>query len=219
MVCPMLKTQSIEGFPQTNFQTMVNGAIFKLKKGQTVSVWFDAGDLNGNTPLIAAEESTFSGVRLGDDDLVGFHAMKKGDAGLDPKTLTMIDSWEPRSNTFYSFNNGNHFDEKVGSFTAPVAGVYALEASSRFEDANGDYYRLAVCVNDEGNEGHESGHGIIRGETYGTGYWTASLSSTLRLNKDDTVKLCAYNGGHGWDGVYINSQSAWSMALVHKLTA
>lgn len=203
---------AIEGKPQSNAQWTGIGSIVKLKKGQNVQVWTMSNQ--DDDWSVSAGQSTFSGIRLGDDDLIGFHARWSAISNYDLSgDWYWIPNWEAGGSGLpqwynYAFNNGNHFDGKA--FTAPVPGIYAVEANQRFDSGGGNYYRVAICVND--GQGYDAGHGVLRGEAP-SNYHTEYFASTIRLAKGDKVRFCSM----GTKAHELNDQASWSMALIQQL--
>ena len=85
------------------------------------------------------------------------------------------------------YDNGNHFNETTGEFTAPYNGFYYFTAQIRFDDITTGWMRLVFAVN--GSLSLENGlHAIADGES-GNRYQTLNIGGVLKLNANDTVSV------------------------------
>ena len=173
-----------------------------------------------------SSKSSFSCVRLGPRTLPGFLGdLTSPGLNHDNQWFKLIDFTgleRPQQNwVTWEFNNdgkgGKAFDGT--DFTAPVDGIYSVEAAVRFDSAggngSGDYSRLVVTVNGNPDEAM-NGHGIaeIRSNAPDS-YFSLTLSGFLKMKKGDKAALWALAT---MGSVHHSSDSSgWSMALVHAL--
>ena len=207
---------------QQRYETYALGCFASLKKGETAEVAYAQADRNDWT---VSSKSTFSGIRIGPIGVPGF----LGDLS---KTISVGQGWTKLSSfvgldrsaqdwVFWAFNNdgngGTSFDGT--DFTAPVDGIYAVEAGIRFDNAAGadnDYVRLVAAVNDNPDEAM-NGHGIaeIRSAVPST-YFSMTLSGFLKMKKGDTAAIWTFVKKSG-TVQHSSDSSGWSMALIHAL--
>jgi hypothetical protein len=85
------------------------------------------------------------------------------------------------------YDNGNHFNETTGEFTAPYNGFYHFSAQIRFDDITTGWMRLLFAVN--GLTSLDSGtHALADGES-GNRFQTLNLTAVLKLNANDKVTV------------------------------
>ncbi|WP_075343423.1 beta strand repeat-containing protein [Tenacibaculum agarivorans] len=96
-------------------------------------------------------------------------------------------------------DNGNHFDETTGKFTAPEDGLYYFSAQVRFDGINSGFARLLIGI--KGQLSLENGmHAIFQGDA-GTNYHTLNVSGVMKLSKNQEV-VCV---------VYSSTDTSWSV--------
>lgn len=146
-----------------------------------------AADLNGTKVLSGA------------GSFLGLTGWRTSDAAL-PKNL---------------FDNGNHFDETTGEFTAPVNGFYQFNAQIRFDGVSTGYIRLLFGVN--GTTSLNNGlHAIEEAEGAGEGieYHTLNVSGVMKLNANDKVNVIIYTSSDtDWS---INDESGFNGYLISR---
>ncbi|WP_299216164.1 hypothetical protein [uncultured Aquimarina sp.] len=99
------------------------------------------------------------------------------------------------------FDNGNHFNETTGEFTAPVNGFYYFTAQIRFDQISSGYFRLLLGVN--GTTSLNNGlHAISEGDATGTQFHTLNVGGVMKLNANDKVNII----------VFSSSDASWSVS-------
>lgn len=208
---------------QQRSETISIGCFASLKAGQTAEISYAQADSN---PWSVDPKSSFSCVRLGPRTLPGFlgdltsPGLNHGNQWFKLTDFTGLE--RPQQNwVTWEFNNdgqgGTSFDGT--DFTAPVDGIYSVEAAVRFDSAGGsannEYSRLVVAVNGEPDE-TMNGHGIaeIRSNAPNT-FFSMTISGFLKMKKGDKAALwvlATMGSVH-----HSSDSSGWSMALVHAL--
>ena len=147
------------------------------------SVSTDALKVN-NLPAFAAD---LSGTKVlsGAGSFVGLTGWRTSDPAL-PKNL---------------FDNGNHFNESTGHFTAPVNGFYYFTAQIRYDGISSGYFRLLLGVNNTTSLNNGL-HAISEGDATGTQYHTLNVGGVMKLNAGDKVNVI----------IYSSSDASWSIS-------
>ncbi|MBW1294134.1 C1q-like domain-containing protein [Aquimarina litoralis] len=113
------------------------------------------------------------------------------------------------------FDNGNHFNETTGEFTAPVDGFYQFNAQVRFDGVSTGYIRLLFGVN--GTTSLNNGlHAIeeAEGAAEGIDYHTLNVSGVMKLNANDKVTVIIYTSSDtSWS---INDESGFNGYLISR---
>ena len=103
-----------------------------------------------------------------------------------------------------TYDIGNDFNSTTGTFTAPIGGVYQLNAmlGNNYANGNGNYN---IKVN--GN----SYNGLIWDPYTGQSSWSTSiLVGLVKLNANDAVRIYCNAAGHPDNADW----TSWSMALI-----
>ena len=209
--------------------THVVGALVLLKKGDKATI----GVKHWSGSVVVHDWSVFSAVKVGGPTTVGFasrlddsltitHGIQSSDVGWSriedfvTKPISSTDYHTQFDNTDGGFSNG--------LFTAPVKGVYAVEAAARFDGADGHYFRLVIAKNGDmdalgdGDMGDtvngylRSGLAAIRADGP-SNYYSLAVSGFILMEKDDTVGVYTY-GTHTFT---VHADSGFSAALIHEL--
>ncbi|MGH1386992.1 C1q-like domain-containing protein [Kordia sp.] len=113
------------------------------------------------------------------------------------------------------FDNGNHFNETTGVFTAPVNGFYYFTAQVRYDAIDSGYVRLLLGVN--GAISLQSGlHAIAEVEeaAEAINYQTLNVGGVMKLNANDTVSVVIYSSSDtSWN---INDESGFNGYLISR---
>ncbi len=113
----------------------------------------------------------------------------------------------------FLYDNGNHFNEATGQFTAPVDGFYYFSAHIRVDDITSGWIRMLFAVN--GSTSLNSGmHAIADGED-GDRFQTLNLGGVLKLNANDTVTVVIHSAiDTAWS---ISDESGFNGYLISRL--
>lgn len=150
-----------------------------LRVGQRVSVYIVAADQS--IRYYIQSESGFSAYYIG-----------RGGDTLWREIPTWRSSGEPGL-----LDEGDHFDESTGRFTAPSSGYYHVSADLRMDGNGGihttthnSYTRLVAAI--DGNPTSENGLHVIIHEPVNT-YYSNSLSGDVYLAAGETLSLYVYS--------------------------
>jgi len=122
-------------------------------------------------------------------------------------------SWSSTVNTNL-FDDGNHFNETTGRFTAPVDGLYYFSAQVRLDLVNTGYSRLMITKNGvlDFNNGL---HSIRNSDVANTSWDTQSISGVLKLNAGDYVSVFVTSSSD--TSFSVQTESGFNGYLVNKL--
>eukprot|EP00729_Bicosta_minor_P019530 gene19530-14942_t len=192
----------LESNPSPIYHTMTLSTHVYLKKDAVVGIGFERTGDNSNSDWYVHTDTSFSAIRLGPKGHVGFHAGGTTNRNVAAGWHTGSDySTDESQMGEYQFDSG-HFDGV--KFTAPVDGIYSVEAQQR-HNGNGS--------NDAANaRGYNSGIHTIRGNAPSTAF-SLGVNGFMRLKKGDTIwqvffAVSAVERGH---------ENGFSVALVHPL--
>ena len=138
----------------------------------------------------------------------GFHATNdssvSGYTALSLSTSTQTVPWN-----VVRYNTGNHYNGSTHTFTVPIAGYYAINCQSRFDNIT-SYSRLFLSLNGDTSGWWDPGiHSIS--DSQGFNYYTHSVNGILYLNVNDTVKMLGVsNNGSGT----VQGEGSFSMHML-----
>ena len=119
----------LESNPSPIYHTMTLSTHVYLKKDAVVGIGFERTGDNSNSDWYVHTDTSFSAIRLGPKGHVGFHAGGTTNRDVAAGWHTGSDySTDESQMGEYQFDSG-HFDGV--KFTAPVDGIYSVEAQQR----------------------------------------------------------------------------------------
>ena len=166
---------------------------------------------NGNTTLNG--ELTANGLKI--NSLPSFAANANMTVSATQANVWIeATSWITSSATATQLHDeGNHFDETTGRFTAPVDGLYNFSSQVRIDAVSSGFVRVALAVN--GVPDINGGFHAINIGTTNTLYQTLSINGVMKLSKDDTVSIFALTSeDNSWS---IQVESGFNGYLINKL--
>ncbi len=125
-----------------------------------------------------------------------------------------VPTWTTSNATLTNLHdNGNHFNETTGEFTAPENGLYYFSAQVRFDGINSGFMRLLIGI--KGKLSLDNGmHAIAEGDS-GTDFHTLNVSGVMKLAKDEVVTCVVYSSADtSWS---VQSESGFSGYMITRL--
>jgi len=125
-----------------------------------------------------------------------------------------VPTWRTNDATVTNLHdNGNHFDETTGGFTAPVDGLYFFSSQVRFDNITTGYFRLLLGV--EGALSLENGLHAIKNADANSVFHTLSVSGVLKLSAGEKVFVNVTSSlDTSWS---LQSESGFSGYLISRL--
>jgi len=163
---------------------------------------------NGTSPSWSSEVSATSVTTdaLTVNNLPAFAADLSGTASISGAgSYNNLGNWRTADAALPNnlFDNGNHFNEATGEFTAPVNGFYYFTAQVRYDNIQTGHVRLLLAVNSvlSLNSGL---HAIAEVEEVGEtiNYQTLNVGGVMKLNTGDKVTVV----------IYSSSDTSWSIS-------
>ena len=129
-------------------------------------------------------------------------------------SFVQVPTWRTSDATVTNLHdNGNHFDEATGTFTAPVNGLYFFSAQVRFDGITSGHFRLLIGV--QGKVSLENGMHAITQADSGTNLHTLTVSGVMKLNANEKVNVIVNSSvDTDWS---IQSESGFSGYLINRL--
>ncbi|GAA4279143.1 C1q-like domain-containing protein [Aquimarina mytili] len=124
-----------------------------------------------------------------------------------------VPSWRTSDATITNLHdNGNHFDEASGTFTAPVNGLYFFSAQIRFDGVNSGDFRLLLGIQNKLSLDNGM-HAITQGDA-GTNFHTLTVSGVMKLNAGEQVNVNVQSSADtSWS---LHSESGFSGYLISR---
>ncbi|MEW7291132.1 C1q-like domain-containing protein [Aquimarina sp. 2304DJ70-9] len=124
-----------------------------------------------------------------------------------------VPSWRTSDATLTNLHdNGNHFDEASGTFTAPVNGLYFFSAQIRFDGVNSGDFRLLLGIQNKLSLDNGM-HAITQGDA-GTNFHTLTVSGVMKLNAGEQVNVNVQSSTDtSWS---LHSESGFSGYLISR---
>ena len=208
-------------YPPDNFTLNIAGAA-SLQRGQNISVFVKVAMA---TKWQVSTKSGFSIVFIGSDfGIPAIHAVKGRSLTFQTNRWVNINNWlRPKMKSETLFENGGGWNPALGTYTAPVSGIYSVSGMIVLSNADVDLFGAYFQVNIGVNRRLPWTNGIQNTRWfYGTkppkvnNTITMTVSGFVQLNRGDYVVVRVLsNMDFNWR---IEAESSFSIFLVCPLT-